>query len=106
MMMHPSPFRYVISFFAVHARPENIISSQCRCAEEDAGESRTIVPRSLKDTHALGDCGASESLVVRRVDSRQERDVHAEGFVGLASRFANGIAQCVRVGLGECGEDA
>jgi hypothetical protein len=74
--------------------------------QEQYGVSRTIVPRRLKDAHALGDCCASEALVIRRVDSRQERDVHAEGFVRLSSRFANGIAQCVGIRLSKRCEDA
>jgi len=34
-------------------------------------ELRTIVPSSFEDAHALGNCYASESLVVRRVDGRE-----------------------------------
>ena len=65
----------------------------------ERGESRTIVSRSLEDAHALGDRRTSESLVIRRVDGREERDVHAEGLVRPASRFANGLAQRIGVWL-------
>ena len=68
-------------------------------------KSRTIVPRRLENAHALPDGRASEALVIRRVDGRQERDVHPERFVRLSSRFANGIAQGFGVGLSKRRED-
>ena len=67
--------------------------------------SRTIVPGSLEDAHALCDRCASEPLIIRRVDSRQERDVDTKGLVCLALRFANGLAQRIGVGLGQRRED-
>ena len=88
------------------ARPSRKYQSSCRCVRVECDESRTIVPRRLEDTHALRNCGASEALVIWRVDGRQERDVHTEGLVRLSSRFANGIAQCVGVRLGKRREDA
>ena len=88
------------------ARPSRRYQSSCRCVRVECGESRTIVPRRLEDTDALRNCCASEALVIRRVNGRQERDVHTEGLVRLSSRFANCFAQCVGVRLGERRENA
>lgn len=70
------------------------------------GESRTIVPRSLEYAHALGDRRTSESLIIGRIDGREESDVHAEGLVRPTSRFANGHAQCIGVRLRKRSENA
>lgn len=88
------------------ARPSRKYQSSCGCAHVECGKSRTIVPRRLENTHALRNSCASEAFVIRRVDGRQERDVHTEGLVRFSSRFANGIAQCVGVRLSKRREDA
>ncbi len=77
-----------------------------RRQEIERGESRTIVPRSLEDAHALGDRRTGESLVIGRIDGREEGDVHAEGLVRPASRFANGLAQRIGVRLRKRSENA
>jgi hypothetical protein len=68
MMIHPSLFKYAISFFAAHASPGNI-SHHTNIKE--LSKPRTIVPGSFKDAHTLGNRCAGESLVVWWVDGRE-----------------------------------
>lgn len=108
MTTHPSLFRYPINFFAIFAAPRRDVSPTSTPTgrkKRKKKPSRTIVPGSLEDAHALCDRCASEPLIIRRVDSRQERDVDTKGLVCLALRFANGLAQRIGVGLGQRRED-
>jgi hypothetical protein len=107
MTTHPSLFRYPINFFAIRgaqAGHQSHFDADGR-KEKKKKPSRTIVPGSLEDAHALCDCCASEPLIIRRVDSRQERNVDTKGLVCLALRFANGLAQRIGIGLGQRRED-
>jgi hypothetical protein len=67
---------------------------------------RTVVPSRLENPDTLLDGCLGVSCIVRRVDAREQRDVYAERLLRLSSRLPNGFAQCVRVRLCECSQDA
>ena len=69
MIIHPSLFRYAISFFAVHASRGRYISALISNPGEVA-KLRTIVTSGLEDAHTLSNRCPRKSLVVWGVDGR------------------------------------
>jgi hypothetical protein len=67
---------------------------------------RTVVPSRLENPDTLLDGRLRVSRIVRRVDAREQRDVHAKRLLRLPPCLPNGFAQCVRVRLCECSQDA
>lgn len=65
----------------------------------------TVVPSGFENPDALLVGGARVPLVVRRVDARQERDVHAEGEFRKLVSLTNRQPQSLRRRLGERGEN-
>ena len=74
-------------------------------ASRDGG-ARTVVPCGLEYPHALVHCGARISLIVRRIDGREQGDVHAERLRRQAARLSDRRAQSLRVRLRQRSEDS
>lgn len=65
-----------------------------------------IIPRRLKDPHALLNGSTGVARVVWRRNAREERDVHTKGLRRELARLADRLAQGVGGRLGQRSQEA
>jgi hypothetical protein len=93
--MHPFDLKYSIKGLA--------FSNQLSFV--GAENQRTIIAGRLENSYPLLNSGPRIPCIVRRIDTREECDVHTEGLLCTLSSFSNGLAQSVRAWLREGRKD-